>query len=225
MKNKINKLLFSPLVMLFVFCLGITACKKDSAYHDYENTIKEFDGTALKYLQDQKNTYDSMLFVLDRVPDLKDSLANDKLTLFAVTNQSFQVAIKNLNIERKAQNKTPMYLKDANVAQLDTLLSRYMVKGIRSTEDYKPFTDGVTLKSMKYNYQMHVQYKKLDASGFVEGGPQSIIYSDPKNSIFQKYWENATTNAVNIKTKNAIINVLAPSHDFGFNEFVKRINQ
>lgn len=217
---------FSKSLAVLLICLSVlTACKKDSIYHDYENTIKEFDGTALQYLQAQANTFDSLLFVINRLPDLKDSLANKNITLFAPTNQSFQAAIKNLNILRKAQGKTNMYLKDCSVDELDILTARYILRGVRTTDSYAPFVDGINLPSIKYEYPMHIQYNKLNASGFVGGGPQSIIFSDPKNSIFEKNWENANTNAVNIKTKNATINILAPLHDYGFNEFVVRVNK
>lgn len=213
------------LAVILILSATFTACKKDSIYHDYENTVKEFDGTALQYIQSQKNTFDSLLIVLDRLPHLKDSLSTTNVTLFAPTNQSFQAAIKNLNIERKSKGKSVMYLKDCDVAELDTLTTRYILRGARTTETYAPFADGLNLNSIKYGYPMHIQYNKLNASGFVGGGPQSIIYSDPKGSIFEKNWENASTNAVNIKTKNAIVNILAPLHDYGFNEFVIRVNK
>jgi hypothetical protein len=226
MRNKNTRVLFLPLIVVAILCMGLFACKKNqSVYYDYQNTIKEYDGNALQYLQSQKGAYDSLLVVLNLLPALKDSISNQKITFFAVTNPSFAVAIKNLNVQRKDQSKAPLYLKNLDLAQLDTLMCRYILKGIRVTDDYKPFADGILISSIKYNYGMHVQYKKLNASGFVEGGPQSIIYSDPKKSIFQKYWENTTTDAVNIKTKNATINILAASHDFGFNEFVKRVNK
>ncbi len=222
--KNIKRFLKTSTAMLVVLS-ALTACEKDSIYHDYENTIKEFDGTALQYLQAQKETFDSLLFVLDRLPVLKNSIINEDVTIFAPTNQSFQAAIKNLNIERKAQGKSAMYLKDCDVAQLDILTSKYVLKGSRTTDSYAPFADGLNLISVIYDYPMHIQFNKLNASGFVGGGPQSITFSDPKGSIFEKYWQNASTNAVNIKTKNAIVNILAPLHDYGFNEFVIRVNK
>ncbi|QKJ31086.1 hypothetical protein HQ865_15430 [Mucilaginibacter mali] len=225
MRNK-NIKRFSKWSALVLIILSVaTACKKDSIYYDYENKVKEFDGTALQYLQAQKGTFDSLLVVLDRLPALKDSLSTKNITLFAPTNQSFQAAIKNLNIERKAQGKQVMYLKDCDLNELDVLTTRYILRDIRTTDSYAPFADGLNINSIKYAYPMHVQYNKLNASGFVGGGPQAVIFSDPKGSIFEKYWENANTNAVNIKTKNAIVNILAPLHDYGFNEFVVRVNK
>lgn len=223
--NKNYKFLVKSFIVLSLLGLNFSACKKDSIYHDYENKIKEFDGTALQYLQSQKNTYDSLLLVLDRLPDLKDSLSNQSVTLFAPTNESFVAAIKNLNIKRKDANKAPLYLKDCDLAELEILTCRYIVRGAKTTDLFAPFADGVTLTSLLHEYPMHVQYNKLNASGFVNGGPQSVIYSDPKNTIFEKYWEKANTNAVNIKTKNAVINILAPLHDYGFNEFVNRVDK
>ncbi|MDQ8006689.1 MAG: fasciclin domain-containing protein [Pedobacter sp.] len=222
MEKKIKTLTIG--VVVFSLLAVFTSCKKNSEYYNYETTANEFKGTALQYLQAQTNTFDSLLLVLDRLPDLKDSLNNQNVTVFAPTNTSFQAAIKNLNIERKAQGKSPLYLSDCNVEQLDTLTTRYILRGIKNTSDYSSYTEGLLLSSLKSGYVMHVQYNKINASGFVEGGPQSIIYSDPKNNIFTKYWQRSNTNAVNIKAKNAVINILAPLHDFGFDEFIKRVN-
>lgn len=215
-----------PIIILALISISLTACKKDSTFYNYESNVKEFNGTVIQYLEAQPpNTFDSLLLVLNRLPDLKDTLTNKNITLFAPTNASFQAAIKNLNILRRTQGKTPLYLKDCDLNALDTLTSRYIVRGNRTTDAYAPFADGILYVTVKHAYSMHIQYNKLNASGFVVGGPQSIIYSDPKNNIFKKYWERSNTNAVNIKAKNGVVNILTPLHDYGFNEFVSRVNQ
>lgn len=220
-----RKILPWPIILLVLIGMTFTACKKDSEYYDYKNNVKEFNGTVLAYLKAQPNTFDSLLLVLDRLPDLKDTLTNNSITLFAPTNESFQAVVKNLNILRKSQGKAPMYLKDCNPLALHILTTSYIIRGARTTDAYAPFVDGALYISVFYNYPMHIKYDKLNASGFVQGGPQSIIFSDPKNSIFEKYWQRTNTNAVNIKAKNGVINILAPLHDFGFNEFVDFVNQ
>lgn len=225
MINRKIKLLQWPILVLALMAMTLTACKKNSEYYNYENTVKEFKGNVFEYLQAQPHTFDSLLLVLDRLPDLKDSLSNENVTFFAPTNASFQVAIKNLNIQRKIDGKMPLYLQNCDLASLDILTCRYIINGGRTTDSYAAAVDGTFLQSIKYNYPMHVQYDKLNASGFVGGGPQSVIYSDPKGSIFVKNWERSNTNAVNIKAKNGVINILAPLHDYGFNEFVVRVNQ
>lgn len=225
MINRNIKLLQLPILLMALIGMTFTACKKDSEFYDYENTIKQFDGTVLQYLQAQPNTYDSLLLVLDRIPQLKDSLTNNQVTFFAPTNTSFQVAIKNLNVVRKSQGKTPLYLKDCDILGLAVLTTRYMVRGSRTTDAYTAFADGSIYQTLLFSYPMHIQYDRLNASGFVSGGPQSIIFSDPKGSIFEKYWEKTNTNAINIKAKNGVINVLAPLHDYGFNEFIYWVNK
>ncbi len=213
------------LALFAMLSIGMVACKKNSIYYDYQSNVKEFDGNVLQYLQAQPNTYDSLLLVLDLLPDLKDSLVNNQVTLFAPTNESFRVAVRNLNIERAKENKAPMYLSDCALEQLDTLTTRYILRGKMTTDTYAPFVDGTTYKSLKSGYRMHVLYDKINASGFVQGGPRSVVYSDPKNNIFTKYWQRSNTNAVNIVAKNGVINILAPLHDFGFNEFIERVDQ
>jgi hypothetical protein len=223
MRNK-NIVFFRTLMVLL---LGTTlfACKKtDKTYYDYQNTLKEFNGNALDYLQAQPGVYDSLLIVLNRLPALKDSLQHQNITLFAVTNKSFQISVESLNEVRKKTNKAPIYLANADLAQLDTMLCKYIIPGKLTTADFESYSDGLQIKSLKYGYHMHVAYTKANASGFNGGGPGIITFTDPKNSIFVRYWQSTPTNAVNIKTNNATVNVIAPGHDFGFGDFVTRIN-
>lgn len=223
MRNKNN--FFFPILMIAVLVSLLFACKKsDSTYYDYENKIQQFDGNALDYLKSQKGVYDSLLVVLNRLPQLQDSLAKEQLTVFAVTNKSFQISVGNLNDVRKRNNKAPIYLATMNLAQLDTMTCRYLIRGNYNTNDLSSFVDGLMVRSIRYEYPMHILYNKVDASGFSQGGPQILVFSDPKNSIFVRYWQRTPTNAVNIKTNNAIVNIVSPGHDFGFGDFVTRIN-
>lgn len=225
MKSKNRTVFFLPILLTILISTQLFCCKKgDSPYYNYENELKQFDGNALDYLKAQKGTYDSLLVVLGRLPNLEDSLRKEKLTLFAVTNKSFQTSVENLNAVRKRTNKTPLYLATMDIKELDTMTSRYIIRGQYTSKDFENYTDGLLLKSISYNYSMHVLYSKADASGLIGGGPTVITFSDPKNSIFIRYWQRTPTNAVNIRTNNATINVVAPGHDFGFGDFVTRIN-
>ncbi|WP_084529480.1 fasciclin domain-containing protein [Pedobacter caeni] len=225
MKN-IKHLFFLPGVMAIALFMILQGCKKtDKTYYEYENKIQEFDGNALSYLQAQNGIYDSMLVVLKRLPHLEDSLKTKNLTVFAVTNKSFETAVKNLNTTRKAQNKKPISLAEADLAQLDTMMCKYLVREKFRSEDFQNYSDGAFVKSLKFGYPMHILYTKASASGLVNGGPQILTYSDPRNSIFVKFWQRSPTNAVNIATHNSIIHVVAPGHEFGFNDFTTRINK
>lgn len=214
------------LLVAVLCCSAVFSCKKtDSTYYDYKNEVQEYDGNILAYLNENKKEYDSMLLVLDRLPALKDSIANKRITVFALNNKCFQTAIAELNQARAVQSKRKMSLADANVLELDTMISRYLIRGDYSTERLKPFVDGSMVRSINTNYPMHIVYRRNDASGFQGGGPQILTFSDPKGSIFEKFWERTKTTAVNIKAKNGIIHILTPGHVFGFNEFVKRVNK
>ncbi|WP_316747031.1 hypothetical protein [Pedobacter gandavensis] len=226
MKNTIKNLFFLPVMMALCLFMILPACKKvDKTYYDYENKSQEFDGNTMAYFKSQTGMFDSLLLVLNRLPALQDSLTNKDLTVFAVTNKSFEAAIKNLNVMRKMELKAPIYLANADLAELDTMVCKYLLAGKKRSADYQGYSDGVHVTTISHGYPMHILFEKASASGLINGGPQILTYSDPRGSIFVKFWQRSPTNAVNVLTHNAIVNVLAPSHEFGFNEFTKRINK
>ncbi|WP_140938101.1 hypothetical protein [Sphingobacterium lumbrici] len=209
-----------------ISCLGLGSCSKsDSPYYDYENTVQSYNGSALDYLKAQPaGTFDSLLLVLERYPDLADTLQNAQVTLFAPVNKNFEAAVKYLNITRSNQGKEPIYLNDANGFLLEQLICKYIIRGNRDTEAYINERDGILLTSIIYEYPMHVKYVKLSSSGFVSGGASSLNFSNPYGSVFTQDWVTTIANTVNIKTNNATINILTPIHNFGFDEFTLRLN-
>lgn len=212
---------FTMLLALFLFA----ACKKsDNYYYKYTNTTQEYNGTILDYVIQHPASYDSVLVVLDRLPNLKALLnsESDSSTFFAINNRSFELAIKSLNNTRALTKKKPIYLKDVDLLELDSIMSRYVIKGAYNTSDLNGLKEGLKVLSAQYDYEMHIQYNVTDASGFTGGGQQQLIFSDPNNSIFKRYWQSINTTAVNIRTHNGIIHVLASGHDFGFNKFTKK---
>ncbi|WP_443938697.1 hypothetical protein [Pedobacter sp. MW01-1-1] len=225
MKNLVykNNIFF----LLGLICLCFTACKKEnSAYYDYVNTQQTFNGSAMDYLKAQpKGTFDSLLVILNRYPFLMDSLTNQKVTLFAPVNKNFEEPIKVLNRVRKAEGKTPVYLANADINELGYMLFKYIIRGNRTTDAYINNVDGMALTSIITEYPMHAKYVKLSSSGYEAGGPAVLNFSDTFGSIFITTWITTTTNAVNIKTNNATINIITPIHIFGFDEFVGRLNK
>lgn len=218
-----------PLLMLLLIAVScLVSCKKGNDYfYDYTEEAAVFDGTILKYLESKPETYDSLLLVLDRFPDLRNKLDQDgdTLTLFAPTNRSFALAIDALNTTRDLTNRPPLYLEDVPLIDLDSMVCRYVFEDLIDIHELRPFIDGLNIDSYKYGYRMHAQYDVLSASGIVGGGQQQIIFSDVNNSIFQRYWQNINTSAVDIRTRNGIIHVLSSGHDFGFNKFAAKFSQ
>ncbi len=216
------------LIIAFVSSLGIFSCKKvDDTYKNYTNTLDDFSGSALQYLQSQEGQYDSLLLAINRVSGLADSLSNDSVTLFAVSNNSFALALKNINSARldSTPKMQPVSLSTMNATTLGTFLSRYIIRGEVLSSDLLTSSDGIDLISINYGYTMFGQLVSTNASGFVGGGPRQIKFSDKKNSIFTRYWISVNTITSDIKTSNAIVNVLPPGHDFGFgNDFITAVN-
>jgi len=224
MKNKIYK--HSLLLLLMVMGIYLSACKKnDSLYYDYTNTVQTFKGSAMDYLKSKPNTFDSLLLVLDRFPFLKDSLTNKQVTLFAPVNENFAASVKYLNQTRKAEGKAPVYLRTADPLELLFMLSKYIIRGNNSTDAYTGSVDGISLNTIISDYPMHIKAIKANASGFVGGGATTLEYSDMYGSTIRLNWITTNTNAVNIKTNNATINILSPLHNFGFDEFTYRLDQ
>lgn len=222
-----NSLKYIKYAFLGIIVLGsISSCSKsDSPYYDYVNTVQSYDGSAMDYIKAQPSgTFDSLLLVLARYPDLTDSLQNAQVTFFAPVNKNFEAAVKYLNIKRIAEGKELLYLNDVDQDQLEEMLCKYILRGNRNTDAYINERDGVLLRSLVYGYPMHVKYIKLSSSGYVSGGASSLNFSDPFGSVFVQDWITTVATTVNIKTNNATINILTPLHNFGFDEFTLRLN-
>ncbi|SDE21809.1 hypothetical protein [Niabella drilacis] len=218
---------------LLLLALGYAGCTKtDNRYRDDKPTAGKFAGTAYEYLQSQPGLYDSMLLAISRINGLSDTLKTRELTLFAVNNRSFSLAIGNINIARRdsVPQMPPVSIASMDPVVLDTFLCRYFVKDKHHSADLRHTTDGVFLPTMKYNFDMQLQLGYSDASGYVGGGPLSVIFSypgsDSTKKIFTRYWTRVNTMVVDIEAKNAVINLLPPGHDFGFgSDFVRAMNR
>lgn len=236
-KNKIYNVHFFVSAMVFItMVLMASSCKKaDNTYRDYKNTAGNFKGNAIQYLQSQPGVYDSLLLVLSRLPRIADVLSKDSVTLFAVSNRSFNVALDNINQARhdSIPAMPSVSIAEIDSAILDQFLCRYILQGKHVSDEIVGFADGLLFQTIPYvnqngtdtTYSMHMQYAATNASGYVGGGPKSVIYSDTKGSIFYRNWIRVNTITVNINTLNAIVNLLPPGHDFGFgDEFVRAVN-
>lgn len=220
------KKLHRQLLLLFpIVVLAMASCERgDDFYASYESEETVYDGSIYAYLKSQGGVYDSLLLVLDRVPELRRKLDNpdSSLTLFAATNRSFEIAVNSLNTTRRLTGRAPLYLEDVGLADLDSMVNRYVLNTEFNTAELAPYIDGQVVTSTKNDYKMHIQFRVLNASGFVGGGERQLIFSDTNNSIFQRYWQRVNTSAVDIRTTNGIIHILSPGHDFGFSKFTSK---
>lgn len=230
------KYLFPAIILLSAILLN--ACKKvDNTYVHYKPTAGNFSGNTLEYLKSYPpGIYDSLLLALHRVPRLEDTLSTEAVTLFAVFDRSFSLAFNNINHARADSFPVmpELSLSTIDSTVLDTFLCRYILKNKIVSADISDLDDGLFFPTVNYinqngndtAYMMQMQFARTNASGFVGGGPTVIIFSDPKRSIFHRYWVRVNTKTIDTKTKNGIVHLLPPGHDFGFGEeFIRAANQ
>ncbi len=226
-KNKISSVYSSVFIVVLtgLALLWISCSKIDGSYYNYQNQVKVFKGSAFAFLQSQPDVYDSFLLVINRFPQIKDSISNDSVTIIAPPNRSFTTALDNLNAIRTIQNKPKLSLSTIDSSNLDTLLCRYVIRGKITSDMVKPYIDGIDVFGIKYGYRMHFLFQTSTASGAVDAGPQSLIVSDTKLNPFTSYWIETPTSTVDIFSDNGIVHTLTLNHEFGFGEFSTRLNK
>lgn len=217
--NKIKSTYF--ILLVFAFMSLIWACKQDDGYFDPVMANKDYEGDVYDYLKSKPGIYDSLLKAVDRL-QLETTLRDSDITLFALSNASFQLALTNLNNLRKLNDRPSEYLASVDGNQLDTMLSQYIIRG-KYIADSLATQDGLQLYGVKYGYPMHGRLIKTTSSGYENGGPTVIQLSDTKRSQFERNWISTTTGSINLKANNGIIHVVSTDHVFGFNDFVSRL--
>lgn len=197
--------------------LSFVACKKvDKIYLRPQNDLAKYNGSVYDYLKSQPpGVYDSLLSVLNRVPDLVDTLKSKEVTFFSLTNRSFELVVNDLNFNLNLPAGT-INLKNIAPAVLDTFLCHYIIRDKYLSTDLLRATDGYTLPSVKYGYRMNLQHAYTNASGFVNGGPRVVLFSDTRTSPFVSLWVRTTAISVDVQANNGVVNVLSPGHAFGF---------
>lgn len=217
-----KKYTFLSRTLLFsLFALLVTACAKDKGFYNEKLDVQPFSGNTYEYLEQHKGVFDSLLLVVNRT-GMADTLKQGNVTLFAPTNASFQLAINNLNALRRLSNRQPLNLSNIDFIQLDSMVTKYIVKGVYGSEDLK-LQDGLMLSGIKYDFQMNARINQPSASGYVSGGPEGIVYSNTKQSQFVRNWSPSLTGSINTRTANGMVHVLEQKHIFGFDEFVYRL--
>src|SRR5690606_34317190 len=193
---KVNKV-YSFLFLLIL----VSGCAKDKGFYDQSLQKVKFDGTMMDYLTSKPGVFDSLIKVIKRTEIDKTLSDSTNITLFAPTNSSFQLAIQNLNNTRKEADKPMEYLTNLDYNHLDTMMSQYIVRGLYSSDSMLT-KDGILVYDFRYNRRMNAKLTTATSSGFKEGGPKIIEYSDTKNSQFNRNWITASTASINIETNN-----------------------
>lgn len=214
--KKLNTYLILATLLMF-----IVSCSKDGGYFNPQHIDKDFKGTTYDYLKSKPGVYDSLLVAIDRI-GAQSILKDSNVTLFAVTNAGFQIALTNLNNLYALSEKPAQSLGTVRYDQLDTMITQYIIRG-KYTADSLRQQDGLLLKAARYGYPMHGRVLKTTSSGYSDGGPELIAISDTRRSQFNRNWVTANTGSINIRTSNGIVHVMSPDHVFGFDNFITRL--
>ena len=201
--------------------LLLAACSKDGGYYEPKIIDKDFNGNAYDYLKSKPGVFDSLVQVIDRL-GLQSTLQDSSITLFALTNQSFQLAITNLNNIRQLADRPSEFLSNIKKEHLDTMMTQYILRG-KYVSDSLTLQDGKRLFGVKHGYPMQAKLIRSTSSGYPEGGPEVINFRDTKRSQFERDWISTTTSSINIQTSNAVVHVVSSDHVFGFEDFVSRL--
>lgn len=225
--------------MAFVAVIFQTGCKREAGYYSSSPVVNTTNLNTYEYLKSKPGVYDSLLLLVDKMGIAK-TLTDSTVTLFAPSNSSFQIAIKNLNAVRAGVGQPPIYLSQLAAGEkgvtdpklkpkakrdstnLDTLVSKYIIRKIYVSSDFT-IGDGQFINSVRGGYPMHAQRVYADAEGFQNGGSDIIEFANTQRSLFVAKWSKTTTTSVNIKTKKGMVHLLRPDHRFGFDDFVARM--
>ena len=172
---------------------------------------------ALKMLNNYRRLNNLVIDAKDIPADAPESekYAAGELTLEKLLNYRKEIE------HTDAQTQKPKIDIYEYKAPLDTMLCRYMTAGLYDTEKLSRVTsaEGTIIQGL-YSYRMNLSYRRLPASGYMGAGPQDITFYDMRNTLNMTYWESTKVMWTDVQTKNGVIHVLFPQHEFGFGNFI-----
>jgi len=216
---------------------------QDQTIH-YDGTVLDFISQQNGY---DSYDFDSLLYVLNRVEGISDSLSqtNHQVTLFAIPNQCFELANHALASYRKSMKLgaeldlddllcEPFEVVDT-IVDFNPIAISYDTTYVSRTYDYRESlrqlvgryvfmqdipTDNVIEGEYKslFARDMYLQVGNQDASGLVQAGTRYFQLVETRGSKQQAQWVKAEVSVCDIKCSNGYVHILAPRHEFGFNE-------
>lgn len=203
-------LLLSCLVLAGMF-FSCQQYETDAGKSDSPDEITSYDGTVYGYLADRQAhpgvTYDSLLYLVDNIQGLKDSLNRTTVytTLFAVPDKCFSNALNVLNLLRGTyklgRNLTlsdfliePFVVNDSTFTQLDTE-GTMDTTVVQRHYDYRGLIDSLVCR---YIYTgVYNSAAIADAGGSLE--PKDLKFNE---SLRMEYGRYPASGAVGMGTRH-----------------------
>ncbi|MDR3220172.1 MAG: hypothetical protein LBU22_14570 [Dysgonamonadaceae bacterium] len=107
---------------------------------------------------------------------------------------------------------------------LEEMLCKYIFEGDYNTENILYDEGNITVSALKYDYLMNIECFRQPASGLSGKGTKTLLFSDMRNSRTKDNWLRSSTVWNDVYTRNGLIHILSPQHNFGFDEFIKKFH-
>lgn len=105
---------------------------------------------------------------------------------------------------------------------LESLLCRYIFRGIYDFNMISSNSGGLSVDCYKYEYMMNMKCGHYAASGVLNGGVKYFIFSDRNNTQLMDSWIKSKIERIDLHVKNGLIHVLSTGHEFGFDDFISQ---
>src|SRR5690606_5749807 len=139
--------------------------------------------------------FDSLVQVIDRL-GLQSTLQDSSITLFALTNQIFQLAITNWNNIRQLADRPSEFLSNIKKDHLDTMITQFILRG-KYASDSLTTQDGKRLFGVKHGCPMQPKLLRSTSAWYPEGDTEIINSRDTKRSQFERDCISTTTSSIN----------------------------
>ena len=238
------------IILILIATTWMMACTQEDEIKPVEQPTEEltYDGSVLDFIQQdggyQGCSFDSLNYAVTHLEGLQDALTGDSVTLFAVSDKSFDLAESILEKFRITNDKgnrlslddlmiEPFEVVDTLIT-IDPLTKETDTAYVHHQYDYREslrqlvgryiFKQTLTLNNVTeatyfslFQHQMNIVIPRSDAGGLSEAGDATLQLVETSGSKLQTSWVRANV-IYSIRCRNGYVHILSPLHEFGFNE-------
>ena len=238
------------IILILIATTCMMACTQEDEIKPVEQPTEEltYDGSVLDFIQQdggyQGCSFDSLNYAVTHLEGLQDALTGDSVTLFAVSDKSFDLAENILEKFRITNDKgnrlslddlmiEPFEVVDTLIT-IDPLTKETDTAYVHHQYDYREslrqlvgryiFKQTLTLNNVTeatyfslFQHQMNIVIPRSDAGGLSEAGDATLQLVETSGSKLQTSWVRANV-IYSIRCRNGYVHILSPLHEFGFNE-------